>query len=276
MKKTFVLSLLTLIAGTFSFAQNVAINADASLPNSSAMLDVKCTNKGLLIPRVALTSTGDVTTIPSPATSLMVYNTNAAGTGTTAVLAGYYYWNGTAWVRVVTSTTPTNSIFKTLIPFASGASFTITTTAPGTPKQAGVVGFGTGSTAAISNTGSIDLTSGPNYACVVPSSGTITEISGFLSIAVGNTATPTTVSCQLYLSTGISNTFTPISGTSVQLGNPLLGPLAGYTGTGSLSGLNIPVAAGTRILMVVSASNSFGANSSIQVYFSGGVNMVIQ
>lgn len=74
----------------FGFAQNVAINADASLPHSSAMLDVKNSNKGLLIPRVALTSTADVTTIPSPATSLMVYNTTAAGAGPTAVVPGYY------------------------------------------------------------------------------------------------------------------------------------------------------------------------------------------
>jgi hypothetical protein len=100
MKKIFSLSLLAFITVTFSFAQNVAINADATLPNSSAMLDVKSTNKGLLIPRVALTGTGDITTIPSPATSLMVYNSLAAGTGATAVVPGYYYWDG-SWVRMV-------------------------------------------------------------------------------------------------------------------------------------------------------------------------------
>ena len=276
MKKIFSLSLFVFICFSFSFAQNVGINADASLPNSSAMLDVKSTSKGMLIPRVALTGTADATTISSPATSLMVYNTAAAGLGTTAVVAGYYYWDGAAWVRMVSSTSTGNSTNKTLIPFASGSSFTITTTAPGASRQAGVVGFGNSNTAAINNTGSIDLTSGPNYAFVVPSSGSITEISGFLSITVGSTATPTTVTCLLYLSTGSNNTFTPISGTSVQLGNPLLGPLSGYIGTGSLSGLNIPVAAGARILMVVSANNSFGSNSNITGYFSGGVNMVIQ
>jgi hypothetical protein len=54
----------------------------------------------MLIPRVALTGTGDATTIPSPATSLLVYNTAAAGSGTTAVVPGYYYWDG-SWVRMV-------------------------------------------------------------------------------------------------------------------------------------------------------------------------------
>ena len=99
MKKIFLLSLFTPLIVTFSFAQNVATNADASLPNSSAMLDVKSTNKGMLLPRVALSGTADVTTIPTPATSLMIYNTTAAGSGTTEVVPGYYYWNGSAWVR---------------------------------------------------------------------------------------------------------------------------------------------------------------------------------
>ena len=100
MKKIFLFSLITFITITSSFAQNVAINADASLPNSSAMLDVKSTSKGMLIPRVALTGTADATTISSPATSLMVYNTATAGSGTTAVIPGYYYWAG-SWVRMV-------------------------------------------------------------------------------------------------------------------------------------------------------------------------------
>ena len=98
--KKLIVFLISALALTNSFAQNVAINADASLPNSSAMLDVKSTNKGMLIPRVTLTGTADLTTIPTPATSLMVYNTTAAGSGTTAVVPGYYYWSG-SWVRMV-------------------------------------------------------------------------------------------------------------------------------------------------------------------------------
>ena len=102
MKKIFLLSIVTFITGTFSFAQNVAINADASLPNNSAMLDVKNPNKGILIPRVALTGTNDMFTITSPANSLLVYNTTAAGSGSNAITAGYYYWTG-AWTRLITN-----------------------------------------------------------------------------------------------------------------------------------------------------------------------------
>ncbi len=99
MKKTFLLSLLAFFTATISFAQNVAINADGSLPNSSAMLDVKSANKGLLIPRVALTGTTDVTTIATPATSLLIYNT-ASVAGSNGVTPGYYYWTGAAWVQL--------------------------------------------------------------------------------------------------------------------------------------------------------------------------------
>ena len=76
MKKIFLLSLFTPLIVTFSFAQNVAINADASLPNSSAMLDVKSTNKGILIPRM---TSAQRTAITTPAEGLMVYQTDSPG-----------------------------------------------------------------------------------------------------------------------------------------------------------------------------------------------------
>src|ERR1700738_3368559 len=78
-------------------------------PNTSAMLDVSSTNKGLLIPRVALTGTTDVVTIPTPAVSLLVYNTATNGAGSTAVRPGYYYWNGTGWVVFISGSTPASS-----------------------------------------------------------------------------------------------------------------------------------------------------------------------
>jgi len=83
------------------YSQNVGINSDGSAPNASAGLDVSFTNKGLLIPRVALTSTTDVTTISSPATSLLIYNTSTASD----VTPGYYYYDGAAWQKLSISTT---------------------------------------------------------------------------------------------------------------------------------------------------------------------------
>ena len=67
------------------------------------MLDVSSVNKGLLIPNIALTGTTDATTIPTPAVSLLVYNT----TTVSDVTPGYYYNSGTSgspvWTRLSTS-----------------------------------------------------------------------------------------------------------------------------------------------------------------------------
>ena len=284
MKRTLSLSIVTLITA-FSFAQNVAINADASLPNSSAMLDVKSTSKGLLMPRVTLTGTADVSTIPSPITSLMVYNTTAAGTGATAVVAGYYYWNGAAWVRMVSSTTATYSPAKTLIPFASGGSVTLTTQANGASGNVGLVGFGNSGTTTIGSSDDINLFTGPNYSFMVPTSGTITDISGLFSAGYQPQTLPPgttiTITCQLYKSsTNFMNAFFPIAAPPVLLSPGLSGFVqTGTTGTGSASGMSIPVVAGSRLMMVVSApvsSGSGGAGYSVPLYFSGGVNMVVQ
>ena len=66
-------------------AQNVGISATVVAPDASAGLDVNFVGKGLLIPRINLLSPTDNTTILSPATSLLIYNTNAT------LGLGYYY-----------------------------------------------------------------------------------------------------------------------------------------------------------------------------------------
>jgi len=79
-------------------AQSVGIGT--SNPHSSARLHIEDNARGLLIPNVALNGTNDVTTVSGPATSLLVYNT-ATTTGPTAVLPGFYYWDGSQWVRLL-------------------------------------------------------------------------------------------------------------------------------------------------------------------------------
>ncbi len=81
---------------------NGQVGIGTNAPDNSAVLDVKSTNKGVLIPRVALTGTNDVTTIADPANGLMVYNTATANTGSTKVIANnFYYFNGTVWKLVL-------------------------------------------------------------------------------------------------------------------------------------------------------------------------------
>ena len=80
--------------------QNVSINNTGNPPDPSAVLDVNSANKGMLIPRVSLQSTTDITTISSPANSLLVYNTNASMTGGGV---GFWYWDvaANAWQKLL-------------------------------------------------------------------------------------------------------------------------------------------------------------------------------
>ena len=129
MKKYLLLVATSFMFLTNTYAQNVGFNTTGALPHASAMLDVSNPNKGLLLPRVALTASTDVATIASPATSLLIYNTATAAD----VTPGYYYWNGTAWLKfstVATAPTLAYADFFALMPFHNAA-----TVAPGTPVQ---------------------------------------------------------------------------------------------------------------------------------------------
>lgn len=105
MKKN-LLIVASVIITSVTFGQNVAINSTGAAANASAALDVDMANKGILIPRVALTTTTAYAPVTGAATiSLLVYNTATAGTFPTNVTPGYYYWNGTVWVRLINSGT---------------------------------------------------------------------------------------------------------------------------------------------------------------------------
>jgi len=87
-----------LLFSTVSMGQ---VGIGTTIPDQSSRLEVAATDKGFLPPRVALTSTnaaGNV--IATPAIGLFVYNTATAGSGNTAVTPGYYYFNGTQWVKI--------------------------------------------------------------------------------------------------------------------------------------------------------------------------------
>lgn len=63
---------LTLMSGTVLTAQ-VSINNDNSVPDGSAMLDVKSSDKGVLFPRLTF---DQISSINNPANGLTVYNTD--------------------------------------------------------------------------------------------------------------------------------------------------------------------------------------------------------
>jgi hypothetical protein len=66
------------------------------------MLDVKSSNKGILIPHISLTGTNDIITVPIRPESLLIFN-DAFSAGPNAVSPGYYYWSNPRWIRLATN-----------------------------------------------------------------------------------------------------------------------------------------------------------------------------
>src|SRR5690554_3176397 len=94
MKKR-LLSAAFLLSGVMSMQAQVGIGT--LNPNNSAMLEVASTDKGILIPRIALASKTDTTTITSGnVNSLLVFNT----TNNDEIQPGYYYWFEDSWKKL--------------------------------------------------------------------------------------------------------------------------------------------------------------------------------
>jgi len=85
MKKLFTFLAAVLLTAT-TYAQ---VGIGTTTPDASSALDITSTTKGLLIPRM---EEGDRIAIDTPATGLMVFQTDGA--------AGFYYYNGSSWANV--------------------------------------------------------------------------------------------------------------------------------------------------------------------------------
>jgi len=66
----------------------MAVNADGSAADNSAMLDVKSTNRGLLLPRL---TTVQIIGIQNPVNGLMLYNTDSSD---------FYGYDGVSWIAI--------------------------------------------------------------------------------------------------------------------------------------------------------------------------------
>jgi hypothetical protein len=86
------------LGGTGTNTVNVGIGT--TTPDTTAILELKSINRGLLLPRIALTNTTSASPLGYHTAGMTLYNTATAGSGTTAVTPGYYYDNGSAWVRL--------------------------------------------------------------------------------------------------------------------------------------------------------------------------------
>ncbi|MBZ4034033.1 hypothetical protein K6T82_04600 [Flavobacterium sp. 17A] len=89
---------LLFVLGSYSAYSQVVIGKQEVTP--SAQLEVFASDKGMLIPRVQLTSTTDKTTIKSGnVESLLVFNTQTISD----IVPGYYYWYNNKWNKFIIS-----------------------------------------------------------------------------------------------------------------------------------------------------------------------------
>jgi hypothetical protein len=86
--KYITFSIIILLFSQTLFAQGVAINEDNTNPDPSAILDIKSTDKGMLIPRMYSTQR---TAIAAPTTGLLVFDLTTNG---------FWYFDGTVWVEI--------------------------------------------------------------------------------------------------------------------------------------------------------------------------------
>lgn len=88
MRRFLFLMVATLGTATVSNAQSFSINTDGSIADTSAILDIKSTSKGVLVPRM---TKAERNLIFQPATGLLIFQSGPDS-------SGFHYYNGTAWV----------------------------------------------------------------------------------------------------------------------------------------------------------------------------------
>jgi trimeric autotransporter adhesin len=92
--KSFLILLITISLMGSANAQ-MKLGNNPTTTNANALLELETTNKGLLLPRVALTSTSAAAPLLAHIAGMTVYNTVTIGN----VTPGIYYNDGTVWIR---------------------------------------------------------------------------------------------------------------------------------------------------------------------------------
>lgn len=190
--KTKILSILILFITQLSFSQ---VGIGTTNPSPSSALEIRSSNSGLLIPRVALTSTTDTNTIANPATSLLVYNSSS----TNDVTPGFYYWEGswktlkgnasgssTGWNLTGNTTTATDYLgtnnYNSLV-------FKVNNSAFSKYHPNGGITIGTSANANDNNSVAIGTSANASTNNQATAVGPNTTASGFQSTALGYLAT---------------------------------------------------------------------------------------
>ncbi|MDN3673004.1 hypothetical protein QWY99_08065 [Flavobacterium branchiarum] len=151
MKKKLMLLIAVLMLSFYMTAQ-VKVGANPTTINTNSVLELESTTKGLLLPRVTLSSTSSFSPLTAHVAGMSVYNTATAGAGITGVTPGYYYNDGTQWVPMLNQ-----SIATATEPWYDAATNTPATTNAQNIYHAGNVGVGLTSTTTFVPSATLDI-----------------------------------------------------------------------------------------------------------------------
>jgi trimeric autotransporter adhesin len=191
-----LLALFAILTSFAASAQSIEINANGGTANASAILDLKSTTKGFLLPRM---TNAQMLAIPSPAQGLLAFCTDCGTNG------DYYFYKGSAWVALGSTTVSVSTTVGSVSDNADEKGATITNgvlnLAPANATNPGIVtktaqtiaGVKTFSNGIVGNvTGNITgnvtgnaatVTTNANLTGVVTSNGNVTSIANG---AIGN------------------------------------------------------------------------------------------
>lgn len=164
-----------------------------------------------------------------------------------------------------------------IIPFASGLPGTMTTVLGGLLNTSFSPAFGF-SANGISIVGN-SFTLLDNSSFSMSSAGTLTSITAYFSstAALSLVGSTVTITAQVYTSTTPNNVFTAVPGAVVTLAPALTGAISiGTISNGITTGLNIPLAAGTRVLVVFSSNVTAGIDIATAIIGYGSAGITIQ
>lgn len=145
-------SIFVLMFSQTLFAQGVGINNDNSNPDPSAMLHVKSTDKGMLVPRMI---TSQRIAIAAPAVGLLVFDLTTNG---------FWYFDGTVWVEISSGVSnQTLSYAGNTLSISNGNSVVLPSTGiTSVVAGRGLVGGGTGGTVTLDVSAVNGLTTATN------------------------------------------------------------------------------------------------------------------
>jgi hypothetical protein len=240
MKKFATIFSFFLLTVSAAFGQN-NVGIGTNTPNSSAILDLTATNKGLLIPRM---TTIQRTAIVTPATGLLVYDTD---------FDQFWYFDGVVWVVAIGPMGPTGPIGPTGLQGPTGL--------VGPTGLQGVTGIAgvTGATGSVGPTGAQGVTGvtgsdGPTGAQGVTGIAGVTGVTG----SVGPTGAQGVTGV-----TGIQGVTGPSGVTGI----------AGVTGVTGVTGATGPV--GCAVAGYIIKSTGAAATCTASPIFESGTSIGI-